>query len=191
LLYGILGEDRSDCETLVALIRARSLRKKLSFRSKGYDGCGKMFRKGAKQIAAWAQSGVNRFVICYDSDGPNPAQRCQRVLQEIVKPSKVKGKSCILIPVQELEAWILADIEAVTKVFKGWKPKSIKNPESISSPKEYLEKLSRQANGRPRYSHATHNEKVAPHLDQAVIHKKCPSFHPLADLVDKGVGNVN
>jgi len=111
LLYGILGEDRSDCETLVALIRARSLRKKLSFRSKGYDGCGKMFRKGAKQIAAWAQSGVNRFVICYDSDGPNPAQRCQRVLQEIVKPSKVKGKSCILIPVQELEAWILADIE--------------------------------------------------------------------------------
>jgi hypothetical protein len=92
-------------------------------------------------------------------------------------------ETCVLIPVQEIEAWILADIQAVTKIFSGWLPDEIHNPEAIPSPKEHLEALSRQANRRPRYSHAVHNPRVAQHLDLEKVYRKCPSFRPLKDFV--------
>ena len=57
----------------------------------------------------------------------------------------------IIIPVQELEAWILADAQAVTKVSPG-QPDDVQNPEAVVKPKEYLQRASRQANSRPRYA---------------------------------------
>ncbi len=93
-----------------------------------------------------------------------------------------------MIPVQELEAWILADIESVANVIPSWRLKPIDNPERIPSPKERLEKLSCGENKKQRYYHATHNEMVAPHLDLATREKKCPSFRPLAAFVRKPPG---
>ncbi len=90
---------------------------------------------------------------------------------------------CIVIPVQELEAWILADIECASKVFPSWKPSPIHNPEGISKPKEHLEKLSRDSKQRPRYRHAIHNEQVAKHLDLEKVARKCPAFTVLAAFV--------
>ena len=77
----------------------------------------------------------------------------------------------------------MADIEAVRNVIKSWKPKPVGNPEAISSPKEFLSKLSRGSNKKPRYDHTTHNEKVAEYLDINRLLKKCPSFQPLATFV--------
>jgi hypothetical protein len=49
--------------------------------------------------------------------------------------------------VYELEAWILADIAAVTKIFTSWLPQPISGiPEAIPDPKEHLIRLSKQAN---------------------------------------------
>ncbi len=95
------------------------------------------------------------------------------------------GPYCVIVPVQELEAWILADIQSVSKVFTSWRPQPISNPEGINSPKEFLEKLSRAANHKPRYAHAVHNARVAEHLDIDILMTKCPSFLPLANFVRK------
>ena len=142
-MYGIIGEDKSDVDTLKVLIRRLGEDEGIRIRPKGYEGCGEMLKKGCAQLAAFADLGCTRFVISFDSDGLDPRGRREAVLQQLVIPNSIEKKCCIVIPVQELEAWILADIVAVAQVFPSWLPKAIENPENIPSPKEHREKLSR------------------------------------------------
>lgn len=185
-MYAVLGEHRSDAETLKVLIRKIARKPHLNVKIKGYEGGGELKRKGAKQITLFAQLyGCSRFVVCHDADGPNPTKKRQEIEELVTGPSGQQASCCIVIPVQELEAWVLADIGAVTHIFTGWKPKPIKNPEAIASPKEYLEKLSSDGASRPRYSHAVHNPRVAAHLDIQRLRRNCPSFMPLVDFVTR------
>jgi hypothetical protein len=145
-VYGVLGEDKSDVATLKVLIQRLAADENVSIKTKGYNGCGERLTKGAKQLKLFAKLGCNRFIVCYDADNEESNNRYQEVVKRIIKKSGLTGlkpdeKICIVIPVQEIEAWILADIQAVTHIFQNWHPKPIIHPESIDSPKEYLEKL--------------------------------------------------
>ncbi len=182
-MYGILGDDESDVETLKVLVRRLAHNQALPVKTKGYGGCAKMLRKGAKQLALFRNLECTRFIVCYDADGPDPKPKYELVRTKIVEPSGIDEGVCIVIPVQELEAWILADLERATEIFTSWKPKPINNPEQIASPKEYLEKLSRDSRQKPRYSHATHNEKMAKYIDLGKVSKKCSAFRVLAEFV--------
>jgi hypothetical protein len=182
-VYGILGEDPSDVATLKVLVKRLAGNDSLRVKTKGYGGCAEMLRKGARQLRLFQDFNCTRFIVCHDADGPDPNPHRELVQQRIVTPSGINEGCCIVVPVQELEAWILADIEAVTRIFTSWVPSPIENPEQVASPKEHLEKLSRDSRQRPRYSHATHNEKVAKHLDLNKIRAKCPSFKVLNDFV--------
>lgn len=190
-MYAILAEDKSDVETLKVLIRRVAENQNISVKGVGYSGCSQMLNKGARQLQAFYESGAcKRFVVCYDSDKESPVARRQEIIRRVVSPSRVTAPICVLIPVQEIETWILADINAVSKVISGWRPDVVvSNPEGVNDPKEYLEKISRQ-NQRPRYTHAVHNQKIAQYLNIDEIYKKCPSFRPLYEIVKNGNGNV-
>lgn len=180
-MYAVLGEDASDGEMLKVLIRRLLGDETVRVKPKGFDGCGELLRKGAKQLQLFQRLGFQRFIICYDADGPEPSHRREQIIQRVVRPSGI-GSHCVVVPVQEIEAWILADIEAVTQVFPSWRPRRVEEPpESIQNPKERLEWLSRASNKKPVYSHATHNPIVAKHLNLAVVRARCPSFAPLAE----------
>ena len=184
-MYGIIAEADSDAATLKVLVRRLANNDTtLRIRAKGYDGCGEMFRKAPSLIGLFLRMGLTRFVIAYDADGADPLARRQEVMSKIVRPSGVQDSCCVVIPVEEIEAWILADIGAVSHVFSSWHPAPIRdNPETIHDPKEYLEDLSRKRNKKPIYAHATHNERVAEYLRLDVVAKRCPSFVPLAEFV--------
>jgi hypothetical protein len=187
-LYGVIGEDKSDVETLAVLIQRLADSVRVSIKKKGFCGSPQMLRKGSKQLRLFLELGCDRFVVCYDADRQNPRTRYQKVVDKVVKPSGLSHLVCILIPVQELEAWILADVSAGSNIFNKWSVKEILNPETINSPKEYLEKLSKKGS-KPRYSHATHNQRIAKYLDLDKVQQKCPSFLPLVDLVVNASGN--
>lgn len=157
--------------------------KNIRIKTKGYNGCSEMLRKGANQLGLFHDLGCTNFVICHDADRNDPKLVRSQVLERIVKPSGLHLSCCIVVPVQEIEAWILADISAISNIIKSWKPSPIMNPESYNDPKEYLEMLSEGANYKPRYDHVIHNPKVANYLDCEVVKEKCPSFLPLYDLV--------
>ena len=182
-MYGILGEDSSDVATLKVLVRRLAGDESLTIKVQGYSGCAQMLRKGARQLRLFQNLGCTRFIICHDADGPDPKPNRERVRNRIISPSGISNNYCIVVPVQELEAWILADIECATNIFSSWKPNAIQNPESISSPKEHLEKLSRTSRQRPIYRHAVHNEQMAKHLDLQKISRKCPEFRELEKFV--------
>lgn len=190
-MYGVIGEDRSDVETLKILIRSIAGDNSLSVRTKGYSTCSEMLTKGYKQLQLFEKLKCTRFIACYDSDRDDPAARREELIAKVFDKAGVSGECCALVPIQELESWILADIKAVTNIIKGWRPeKEVKQPELIKDPKEYLEKLSRE-NQRPKYSHATHNPAIAPFLDVKLIAERCPSFLPLERIVKEGKGNLD
>lgn len=181
-MYAVIAEARSDAETLAVLVRRLHRSQGLKVREKGYNGRAELLRKGARQLVAFRDLGVERFVVCQDADGPNATERYQELADVVVRPSGVE-RCCIVIPVQELEAWLLSDIECATGVFTGWRPAAVRNPEAVASPKDELIRRSRAANNRPRYSPPTHNPVIARYLDLEKVARKCPSFVPLKSFV--------
>lgn len=185
-MYGVIGEDRSDAHTLATIVERLAGLSAGNTQRKGFGGCGEMLNKGARQLKLFHSLGCRRFVVAYDADGEHPGTREKVVREKIVRPSQL-GDVCVLIPVQEIEAWILADLPAVRNVIKSWTPAQIdRNPETIPKAKEHLEFLSRAANKKPRYSHALHNEKVAQHLDLDRVYSRCESFRPLQHFIRNG-----
>lgn len=188
-MYGILAEDDSDIQTLKVIIRRLADDKTIPIRGKGFSGCGKLLKDGWKYLKSLPSLNCSRFIFAHDADQRNYREVQRQLFDSIIKPSGLRTSICLLIPVQEIEAWMLADLAAASNIFPGWTPKSVPNPESISSPQEYLEKLSRLGGGRPRFSHAVHNEKLAKHIDLLKVSKHCPSFRPLEDFVKNGKSN--
>jgi hypothetical protein len=185
-VYGILGEDDSDVETLKVLVQRIIKDRRLKIITKGFGCCGDMLNKGKRELISMKGLGCKKFIICHDSDENEPVEVRKKVHEMIVKPSGLAGPFCIVVPVREIEAWILADIGSVTNVISSWKPSPIKtSTERIAKPKEHLEKLSRSAKGFTRYDYTIHNPSVAKHLDLEVVRRKCPSFHPLYDFLMK------
>jgi hypothetical protein len=181
-VFAIVAEDESDVNTVTVLIRRLKENMRLPIQGKGYSGCAELLRKGANQLKRYAELGATKFIIVHDADGPDASIAEQKVRQRIISRCGLQN-CCAVIPVQELEAWILADVGAVANIFERWQPDPIASPERIESPKEYLKRLSLNAKKRPRYLHSTHNEQVALYLDLPTVRRKCPSFVILADFV--------
>ena len=190
--YGIMGEDRSDVDALKIIIKRLADQYSLdtpAFHQKGYQGWAEMFVKGAAQLKLFERLRCNKIVICFDADGPQEKAhtRREKIRNELILPSQINVSiSCFaLVPVQELEAWILADLHAVKKIITSFKlPKPFSSPERIASPKERLMKISRCPTTRKaRYCPAKDNERAAKYLDFRLVETKCPSFCGFVDFV--------
>lgn len=185
-MLGILGEDPSDTDTLKILARRILNNDRAQIRGKGYGGCGELLKKGARDLIALKKLGCEKFVVCVDADKMPSQDRYDEVESKVVSPSGLNQSCCIVVPVEEMEAWILADMNSVAKVITGWQGCSeitYASPENIRNPKEELELLSRGKNSKPRYSHATHNVRVASYLDINKVALTCPSFRVLRDFL--------
>lgn len=191
VMYSVLAEDKNDVECLKVLINRLKKSDSEKIKGKGFSSCGNMLNKGKRELKQHEQRGCNKFIICYDRDDSTVDQRRQEVIRKIIEPSGIKKDNiCILIPVEEMEAWILADIVSVTKAIPSWKPnKEFSSPERVSSPKEELTRLSRKERSKPLYNYATDNAKIFKHLDLEIIKKKCPSFRTLAKFIEENKSN--
>ena len=183
-MIAVLAEDRSDADALVVLVNRISGNLNCRVLRKGFSGCGELCRKVGSHIADFASQGATHFIICHDSDGNDPGEIREKVMAGI-KP-KI-DLNCyehkIVVPVQELEAWLIADDEAISKVIPSLSIGVVKQPENIDSPKEWLIRASRKGRSHPLYSPPTYNHQVARHLDIAKVEGKCGSFRELTAFV--------
>jgi Domain of unknown function (DUF4276) len=183
-VYGVIGEGDSDTETLKVLIRRLAENPRLPVKIKSFGGCSRMLKDGARQLQAFIDIGMKKLIVAYDADG-HPTEQCKNlVISRIVQPSQTENICCALIPKEEIEAWILADVEALEKVCRWWRVSPVTgDPESIPNPKDHLEGLNRHWKGKPAYSHVVHNSRVAGFLNLDTVHRRCPSFRPLKEFV--------
>ena len=109
-MYGVLGEDKSDFQTLKILVQRLADKKKVDIRGKGYTGCGELLKKGGEDLKLLSDMGCTRFIIAHDADQRDSKEVGQMLRDKIVKPLGIKKSICLLVPVQEIEAWLLADV---------------------------------------------------------------------------------
>ncbi len=193
-VYAVMGEDDSDVEalkTFIKRLRAAADKRppKVTILGKGYEGCAEMLRKAPAQLRAWEKAGVTRVVVSYDADRDDPAERMKR-LRQVYTDSGITIDHCPLVPVQELEAWLLADVvklESVFTVLRKKKPrlKPVKSPEGVADPKEHLVGLSLHPEREVALYHPpTHNVVMAEDVDLVLVRSKCPSFRPLVAFIE-------
>jgi len=104
-------------------------------------------------------------------------------LTQPLSPCPIQS-NIVVIPVHEIEAWLLADHDAITEALKLRKRiKKQSNPESIKRPKERLRDLIHErSQGKLIYLNTVHNERIAKHLNIGNV-KRCKSFLPFERFI--------
>ena len=173
---GLIAEDNSDIEVVIEILA--KYMKKCDFSTKKFvgQGCGKLKQKCQSWAENLLEQGCDHVLIFHDLDG-NDEKQLRLLIEKKVSKKKFPN-SCIVIPIQELEAWLLSDRNAIQSVFNLKKmPPQIKNCEIINSPKEHLRDIVWSL-GQKRYINTTHNKKIAERLSLDNL-KRCSSFRPL------------
>lgn len=121
---------------------------------------------------------VDKALVIRDADSKNPAGLIAKMESRIanrVYPFPRK----LLVAVQELEAWLLADEKALSTITGRSVPK-IPEPEKISDPKARLRNILSEA--RIAYT-AEVARKVAAAARRDVLATRCPSFRAFQDAI--------
>ena len=172
---GCIAEDVSDVSVMYELTAKIIPSNSYSFKKFVGGGCGKLRLK----CTAWAQNlldrGCSHLVVLHDLD-TNDETKLRNELEGKINDIRFEAK-IVLIPVQEIEAWLLSDAEAIRQVFNMKKtPKVPANPESVSNPKEKLRDVV-WAGAEKKYINTIHNEKIASALELSKINT-LKSFRP-------------
>lgn len=128
-------------------------------------------------------SHVDKAIVIRDAHGKDPEKLKEKMKSKIANrnyPFKVK----FIIIVQELEAWLLADEEAISRITQsrtGKRVSRINEPlGSISQPKELLYKVLSEA-------HVPYTDVVAQEIaresDLDKIEYRCPGFREFRQAI--------
>ena len=178
---GVIAEDDSDVKVLEAITEKIISKNSFSIKKMVGRGCAQLRRKCSRFARNLKDRDCSVLVVIHDLDrASEPALRQQ--LEKSIGETDFLAK-IVLLPVEELEAWLLSDPEAIKLTFNmGRLPKIPVMTHTIPSPKEYLERLVRQ-NSKSRYVNTIHNHKIARNLKLENI-MRCPSFCPYPSLLE-------
>ena len=121
---------------------------------------------------------VDKAIVVRDADRKNPGDLIAKMESRVanrVYPFQKK----LLVAVEELEAWLLADEQALSSV-TGRAIRRISDPERINDPKARLRTILSDA--KIIYTHEVARKiSVAARLD--VLAARCPSFRTFQDAI--------
>lgn len=179
-VFGVVAEDKTDCEALAVAIRRIARRPSLAVEGRKGDGCGGIASRGDRLILQLErQYACTAFVVLHDLD-----KKREPELRDSLNRRLSIARNCLIcIPAEELEAWFWSDQAVLDHVSsKPGLKKALPNPHLLDDPKGALEKLSLSGNKRPRYT-TNKNPELMKILDFALCAKVCPAFKQLQDFV--------
>lgn len=182
---GLIVEDYSDYESFKILIQRVINKKDLKFKKAISNGCGKLRRKASSYAKNLSDKGCDMVIVVHDLDR-NIHENLKNELEKKLSNSPAKY-NFICIPIEEIEAWFLSDPDAIKKTFNLDKTPKIKGlPETIASPKEYIESAVKlYSNNTKLYLNTKHNIKLSENICLDLIKNKCSSFCELNDYLLK------
>jgi hypothetical protein len=176
---GILAEDISDVMVAQILLK-RFSKKAIQTKHRVGKGCGKLRENARRWSLLLKELGCTRLVIIHDLDNFSRQDLFGKL--DAAHDGLVDNRfRAVFIPIKEIEAWLLADIEGIRNGLKlKGKSAEIANPESLTDPKKVLfEKIEQMSNGARTYLNTVDNEKIAQSCSLVKLSKKCASILPL------------
>jgi hypothetical protein len=114
-------------------------------------------------------------VVVHDLD-----KRDERELREFLERQLEylrEEQKLVLIPIEEIEAWLLCDPRALRDTFHMTRlPRLSASPERVRNPKELLGKIINGAS-KTHYVNTIHNKRIVGNLSLSML-TRCPSFKP-------------
>ena len=143
----------------------------------------KMFPTLLDDFQGITKTGTNieKALVIRDADNKNPEHLIARMNSKISNRSysSYSFHVKLLVVVQKLEAWLLADENALSAV-TGRRVARVQNPENLSDPKERLRRVLSEA--RIYYTDEI-ARKIAASAKVAIIESRCPSFKKFREAV--------
>ena len=167
---GILGENKTDTDCIAILISR--LNDRVISKGMGAGGGGNMFnaRKMTAHTRSLFAAGCTHLLVVHDLDRDkttnerNDEVRLRARLEKALVNNPIT-RNAIIVPIEEIEAWLLSA--------------KCLHPEKIPAPKEKLKKLDRN-------HRASDNARIAGKINIDELAQKCPSFRPLQEFL-KGI----
>jgi hypothetical protein len=185
-LLGLIAEDQSDVDVLQELARKLARRQFGVRKFLGY-GCGRIQAKARAWADQLHRQGCSLLMVVSDLDTRDLGD-LSASLGTAVESCQIQSR-VIIIPVREIEAWLLADHEAITHALRLRQPiKRQPNPEAVQNPKERLRDLVKErSRGRLTYLNTVHNGRIAKHIQVANL-RRCRSFHSFEQFIRAHLG---
>ncbi|WP_312933916.1 DUF4276 family protein [Pseudomonas sp.] len=173
---GIIAEDESDVDVIKEILGIYIPANNFGTKKFVGKGCGKLRAKCAAWTTNLVAMGCEHILIFHDLDRYDE-HTLRKELSAKIELTGFKN-TLIVIPVEELESWLLSDMEAIKEIFSIQKKiKPLGPSEKIKSPKEQLQKLVKRYS-KKTYINTIHNKKIASKLRIQEL-MNCKSFHPL------------
>lgn len=179
---GIIAEDKSDFETVKELIAKIPSRKQIVLKKALWRGCGRIHTKCRRMAVDLNHKGCESLIIIRDLDD-HKEDDLKDSIEKTISQNPIED-TIIIISIRAIEAWLLTDLDAISKTFNYKEKTKIKlrsNTERIEKPKDYLKDIV-QNRMKKIYLNTVHNQKIARVINLDNV-KKCNSFIPLFDFI--------
>ena len=181
--YGIVVEGDYDSAALPEIIK-KCLSSDIEIIARPCGDKSQLMKKfpGFLEAFRYAKGGapVDKALVIRDADNKNPDELLKKMKSKIAGRNYLDFEVKFIIIVQELETWLLADENAISKVSGKTVSRVNEDLESISHPKEKLWDILFVA-GLPYTAEVA--RKIAKESDIFRIENRCPKFKEFKQAV--------
>lgn len=175
MLIGPIVEGESEERAVPVLLKKLGVRHRSPLVAEGKQD---LIRRARDYADLQRSKGASHVLFCFDADGPDGDSELRR-LKETLTDVPLLG----FVPVHALEAWLLADEEALTQHLHLSTPlTAIARPEDDPTPADTLDDLFR-ANGRPEGYRKTRDAHLIAKLARLQRLMRCASYARASESV--------
>ncbi|MBI1749554.1 MAG: DUF4276 family protein [Acidobacteria bacterium] len=177
--FGFVVEGASD-EKAVKEIARKCFGVRCDIETRSWAERGGLNRRFDISLEEFRDLNIDKAFVVRDSDGKDPVQLKRNMEAKISGRPQYPFSVSFEFAIQELEAWFLADHDAISRAIGRPVERIADQIEELTSPKDDLQAILSRA--RITYTPEV-ARKIANAIDPEVVARRCPAFGDLCQAI--------